>query len=63
MHILIGRDRYYQIIKHYGQRLKGRTVTDLQGKAREICDNYRPLIEGQLRTEHGQQQWEWLLSV
>ncbi|GAD96078.1 conserved glutamic acid-rich protein [Paecilomyces variotii No. 5] len=58
-----GPDRYRQIIKHYGQRLKGRTVADLQAKAREIRDNYRPVIQEQLRTYRGREQWAWLLSV
>ncbi|KAJ9239704.1 hypothetical protein DTO169E5_4216 [Paecilomyces variotii] len=58
-----GPDRYRQIIKHYGHRLKGRTVADLQAKAREICDNYRPGIQEQLRSHRGRQQWAWLLSV
>lgn len=58
-----GPDRYRQIIKHYGHRLKGRTVADLQAKAREIRDNYRPGIQEQLRSHRGQQQWAWLLSV
>ncbi|KAL1847025.1 hypothetical protein Plec18170_008797 [Paecilomyces lecythidis] len=58
-----GPDRYRQIIKHYGQRLKGRTVADLQEKAREIRDNYRPVIQEQLRNYRGREQWAWLLSA
>ncbi|KAJ9293361.1 hypothetical protein DTO271G3_7857 [Paecilomyces variotii] len=58
-----GPDRYRQIIKHYGHRLKGRTVADLQAKAREIRDNYRPGIQEQLQSYRGRQQWAWLLSV
>ncbi|PIG69473.1 conserved glutamic acid-rich protein [Aspergillus arachidicola] len=60
-----GRDRYARILKHFGERLRGRTIRGTREKARQLHDKLLPTVVDPdfLQTEEGRQQWYWLLSV
>ncbi|TQB77619.1 hypothetical protein MPDQ_000161 [Monascus purpureus] len=58
-----GPDRYVQIVRHFGDHLRGRTLEELQAKAQEIRSSNAPKIQDQLQTEEGLQTWQWLLSI
>ncbi|RHZ43415.1 uncharacterized protein CDV56_101876 [Aspergillus thermomutatus] len=61
--LFLGEDRYVRMVCHFGQKLRHRTLQELQTKAREIHDRYLPRIQEDLRTVEGRRQWQWLLSV
>ncbi|OGM45232.1 hypothetical protein ABOM_005897 [Aspergillus bombycis] len=60
-----GRDRYARILKHFGDRLRGRTIRGTREKARQLHDKLLSTVVNPevLQTEEGRQQWYWLLSV
>ncbi|KAF7174085.1 hypothetical protein CNMCM5623_006371 [Aspergillus felis] len=60
---VLGQDRYIRMVCHFGQRLRHRSLQELQTKAREIHDRFLPRIQEELRTVEGRRQWQWLLSV
>jgi hypothetical protein len=51
------------MVCHFGQRLRHRSLQELQTKAREIHDRFIPRIQEELKTVEGRRQWQWLLSV
>ncbi|GIK07040.1 hypothetical protein Aspvir_002693 [Aspergillus viridinutans] len=61
--LFLGQDRYIRMVCHFGQRLRHRSLQELQTKAREIHDRFIPRIQEELRTVDGRRQWQWLLSV
>ncbi|GIJ89631.1 hypothetical protein Asppvi_008576 [Aspergillus pseudoviridinutans] len=61
--LFLGQDRYIRMVCHFGQRLRHRSLQELQTKAREIHDRFIPRIQEELRTVEGRRQWQWLLSV
>ncbi|GFF39533.1 hypothetical protein IFM51744_04165 [Aspergillus udagawae] len=61
--LFLGEDRYIRMVCHFGQRLRHRSLQELQTKAREIHDRFIPRIQEELRTVEGRRQWQWLLSV
>lgn len=62
---ILGRDRYARILKHFGERLRGRTIRGTREKARQLHDKLLSTVVDPdvLQTEEGRQQWYWLLSV
>ncbi|KAE8357609.1 hypothetical protein BDV27DRAFT_170337 [Aspergillus caelatus] len=60
-----GQDRYARILKHFGERLRGRTIRGTREKARQLHDKLLSTVVDPdvLQTEEGRQQWYWLLSV
>jgi hypothetical protein len=61
--LFLGQDRYIRMVCHFGQRLRHRSLQELQTKAREIHDRFIPRIQEELKTVEGRRQWQWLLSV
>ncbi|GFF23775.1 hypothetical protein IFM58399_00414 [Aspergillus lentulus] len=61
--LFLGQDRYIRMVCHFGQRLRHRSLQELQTRAREIHDRFVPRIQEELRTVGGRRQWQWLLSV
>ncbi|KAI9925165.1 hypothetical protein ASPWEDRAFT_72772 [Aspergillus wentii DTO 134E9] len=58
-----GPNRYIDVMRHFGHRLRGRTFHELRIKAREILDNALPSIQDDLQTVEGRRKHQWLLSV
>ncbi|KAL4820464.1 hypothetical protein BDW67DRAFT_152473 [Aspergillus spinulosporus] len=58
-----GPGRYALIMRDFGDRLKGRTISELRDKAREAYTLYKPRIQEELRTREGREKWQWLVSV
>ncbi|KAE8356487.1 hypothetical protein BDV28DRAFT_127074 [Aspergillus coremiiformis] len=59
------RDRYARILKHFQDKLRGRTIRSVREKAQQLHDKLlSSMIEpDELETEEGRQRWHWLLSV
>ncbi|KAL2870940.1 uncharacterized protein BJX67DRAFT_211177 [Aspergillus lucknowensis] len=57
-----GTERYVRILRDF-DKLEGRTIRELRDKAQEAYDRFVPLIQDQLETPEGREEWRWLLSV
>ncbi|KAE8147320.1 hypothetical protein BDV25DRAFT_160605 [Aspergillus avenaceus] len=62
LQLYTGPNRYVEILKHFPQELRGRTVRSARDKARQLCNDFEK-VNDTLQTVDGQRKWQWLLSV
>ncbi|KAL2814488.1 hypothetical protein BJX63DRAFT_199942 [Aspergillus granulosus] len=54
--------RYILIHQNFSE-FEGRTIRELREEAERICNEWVPLIQDELSTQDGRENWRWLLSV